>query len=490
MIAEATALIAGEPYAPGPRYETVDPTTERVIATVADCSVEDADVAIRAAAGAAPAWAALPLDRRREALGTAAEHLDARREELVALAVADTGARPPVARETQVGAAIERLRSWSRMPAETLAMDGPGERGGVGARLRRAPVGVVACISPYNFPLLAMVGKVAPALFAGNTVVMKPAPQDPLLVVALAEALRDGLAAVGAPAAAACLLTGASAELGAALVRHDLVRAVSFTGSTAVGTQIHRDAAPGMKRLLLELGGKGACLVREDADLDAVIEAVTRTWTIQSGQVCLTTSRVIAADGVHDALVARLGERLASLRVGDPRDPATDVGPLISAAQRGRVESLVDGARAEGRQVIQGAPGPDTGYFTAPTLVLDCVPENRIMQEEVFGPVLCVMRTHDDEEAVAAVNSTRYGLSDYIFSADVTRARALAELLDSAQVGINTVRRHAGAPFGGNRASGVGRSGGRYALDAYTDIQTINEPASGSDAMADGNRRA
>jgi acyl-CoA reductase-like NAD-dependent aldehyde dehydrogenase len=331
-------------------------------------------------------------------------------------------------------------------------------------------------VSPYNFPLLAMVGKVAPALFAGNAVVMKPAPQDPLLVVALAEALRDGLAAVGAPPAVSALLTGSTPELGAALVGHPQVDGVSFTGSTTVGIEIHRNASAGMKRLLLELGGKGACVVRADADLDLVVESVLRTWVVQSGQVCLTPARLIADHRVHDELVRRLTERLCSLRVGDPSDPAIDVGPVISDAQRKRVEGLVAAAEAAGRRVVRGDRGPVTGYFTPPALVLDCEPADEIMQEEVFGPVLCVTSTRDDDEAVAAANSTRYGLYDYVFSADPAAARALAGRLKAAQVGINTVRRHPGAPFGGNRASGIGRSGGRHALEACTDVQTFIEP--------------
>ncbi|HEU5031529.1 MAG TPA: aldehyde dehydrogenase family protein [Spirillospora sp.] len=476
MTARAEAMIVGEPYAPGDWYETVDPTTEDVLALVAECSDADADIAVRAAADTAPLWAAMPVERRREALGVAAGRLAERRDELVDLAVRDTGARTSVAEATHVGAAIDRLASWASVPASVLEPPGPEPAAGLGARLRRTPVGVVACVSPYNFPLLAMVGKVAPALFAGNAVVMKPAPQDPLLVVALAEALRDGLAAVGAPPAVSALLTGSTPELGAALVGHPRVDGVSFTGSTTVGIEIHRNASAGMKRLLLELGGKGACVVRADADLDLVVESVLRTWVVQSGQVCLTPARLIADHRVHDELVRRLTGRLASLKVGDPGDPAIEVGPVISDAQRKRVEGLVAGAEAAGRRVVRGDRGPVAGYFTPPALVLGCDPADEIMQEEVFGPVLCVTSTRDDDEAVAAANSTRYGLYDYVFSADPAAARALAGRLKAAQVGINTVRRHPGAPFGGNRASGIGRSGGRHALEACTDVQTFIEP--------------
>ncbi|MGH3251063.1 MAG: aldehyde dehydrogenase family protein, partial [Trebonia sp.] len=397
--------------------------------------------------------------------------------DLIDLAIADTGARLAVATVTQVDAAIARLAEWSRQPAALLTMPDPAGGPGVRTTVRRVPVGVVGCISPYNFPLLAMVGKAAPALFAGNAVVLKPAPQDPLLVTALARALIDGVRRVGAAPGVVNLITGAAPEAGAAVVAHPAVGAVSFTGSTVVGQQISRDAAPALKPLLLELGGKGAVIVRADADPRSVAEAVARTWTIQSGQVCLTPARLLADDAVHDDLVAALRRILAGLRLGDPRDPDVTVGPLISAAQRARVTALTDGARDEGCEVVQAGTVPGTGYFTAPALVLGCRPDNTIMREEVFGPVLSVMRTRDDEEAIAAANSTRYALYDYVFSADVARARDLAARLRAAQVGVNTTKRNMAAPFGGNRGSGFGRSGGRYSLNLCTTLQAVTEPA-------------
>ncbi|MGB3442838.1 MAG: aldehyde dehydrogenase family protein [Actinophytocola sp.] len=473
------AMVGGEPYTTGRWYDTVDPTTERVLAAVADCSAQDADTAVHAAADAFPTWSALSPDRRRTVLAGAAARLAERRHELVGLAVADTGALTSVAEKTQVGAAIARLDQWAAAPDDLLAVPSPADRAGLSSTVRRTPVGVVACISPYNFPLLAMVGKVVPALFAGNTVVLKPAPQDPLLVVALAEALRDALADAGAPAGTVNLLTGADGDLGAALVRHPLVRAVSFTGSTAVGITIHQDAAPTMKRLLLELGGKGAVIARADADPADVVAAVTRTWTIQSGQVCLTPARIIADAAVHDDIVIGLRAALDGLRIGDPRDPATTVGPVISAAQRARIEELTASAEDEGCVVERRRDLPATGFFTPPTLITGAMPDHTVMREEAFGPVLCVMRATGDDEAVAAANSTRYALSDYVFSPDLDAARAVAARLHAAQVGINTTVRHPDAPFGGNRASGIGRSGGAWSLDACTDIQTITTPVPG-----------
>lgn len=472
----APAFIGGEPHTTGRWYDVLDPATEAVLAAVTDCTPADVDAAALAAAQAFPAWAGTGLDRRRAVLAAAARRLDERRAELVDLAVRDTGALVGIAATTQVGAAIARLEQWAAMPDDLLEVAGPRAGATLTSTVRRAPVGVVACISPYNFPLLAMVGKVVPALFAGNAVVMKPAPQDPLLVVALAQALRDGLAEAGAPAAAVNLVTGSSGELGAALVDHPRIGAVSFTGSTAVGIAIHRAAAPAMKPLLLELGGKGAVVVRADADPDHVVRSITRTWTVQSGQVCLTPARIIADEAVHDQIVAGLRRELAGLVIGDPHDPATTVGPVISAAQRARVDELVGTAVAEGCVVQRRDDLPGRGFYAAPTLVTGASAGSTIVREEVFGPVLAVLACRGDDEAVAMANGTRYALTDYVFSADVDAARAVADRLDAAQVGVNTTQRHADAPFGGNRASGIGRSGGAWSLDHCTTIRTRTEP--------------
>jgi phenylacetaldehyde dehydrogenase len=464
--------VAGERLATAVTAPLVDPYTEAVIAEVVEGDRAAVDAAVTAAAEAQAEWAATPLEVRRRVLGRTADILESRRDELIELAITDTGARRSVAAELQVGAPIGRFRTWSTMPDELLEVP-VADTGGLAGRVTRAPVGVVACISPSNFPMHAISGKVAPALFAGNTVVLKPAPPDPLLVHAMVDALYEALAAEGAPAGAVNLIVGGGAETGAALASHPQVRAVSFTGSTAVGTAIYQSAAPSMKRLLLELGGKGALIVRPDADLDAVVAAVSRTWTVQAGQVCLTPARILADRRIHDELVARLRGVLAGLVHGDPRAAATTVGPLVSADQRDRVAALVDSARTEGAKVETGGDIPSHGWFHPATLITDCTPALTVMQEEAFGPVLCVMETADDDEAVAAANATRYGLSDYVFSRDLDTAGRLAQRLAAAQVGINTIARRTDLPFGGNKSSGLGRSGGTYALDVYTDLHAV-----------------
>ncbi|WP_122817822.1 aldehyde dehydrogenase family protein [Nocardioides pantholopis] len=469
--------IAGQPVETPTTYAVHDPYTEQVIAHVADAVRAVADAAADAAAAASAEWAATPVAVRRRVLGRAGELLEQRRDELVELAMADAGARRDVAEQTQVDAALLRLRQWSTKSADLLEVPVDPTVNGLAGRVTRLPVGVVACISPYNFPLLAMVGKIAPALFAGNAVVMKPAPQDPLLVVALTEALNEALAAESAPPGAVNLVVGAGAESGAALVDHPAVGAVSFTGSTTVGTEIYRSAAPGMKRLLMELGGKGALVARADADLDDVVAAATRAWTVHAGQICVTPARIIVDRSIHDELVRRLRGVLASLVHGDPRDPATTTVPLISPVQRDRVADLVASARAEGARVETATGIPERGWFHPATLVLDATPDLTVMQEEAFGPVICVTASDSDDEAVTIANATRYGLTDQVYSRDLAAAEAVAGRLRAAQVGINTCARRMDLPFGGSKASGLGRSGGTYALDSYTELRAVVWPS-------------
>ncbi|MBV0896120.1 aldehyde dehydrogenase [Microbacterium sp. NC79] len=467
------SLIGGERLTAGDMYEVTDPNDGSVIALAHDADANAATAAANAAADAAPHWGQTSLDTRRAVLAGAARRLTQQRDALVELAIADTGARAAVAAEMQVDAALARLQKWSQAPGSLLKPQGPAEFGGLNVDLERRPVGVVACISPYNFPLLAMVAKVAPALFSGNTVVMKPAPQDPLLVSALAQALDEAAREAGAQDGTVNYVVGSTPDSGVALVEHPRVGAVSFTGSTVVGTSIYASAAPTMKRLLLELGGKGALIVRSDADIDAVATAIERAWTYHAGQVCLTASRILAHDSVYDELQERLQARVGELVHGDPRDAATHVAPLISEVQRTRVAGMIQRARDDGFTVAQSSGAPARGFHQAATLISDVRPDAEIMQEEVFGPVVALMRMRDDDHAIEVANSTKYALYDYVFSRDRDAAVRVGRQLDAAQVGINTVRRHPDAPFGGNRLSGLGRTGGTYALDSYTDLQAL-----------------
>lgn len=454
-----------------PSFDVVDPTTGGRIAVLEEMDAAAAAAVAAAAARAQRGWAATPWAERAALLDALADELDRRTDRLVELAFADVGTAQPTLQTTQVGAASARLRRVAALPESLLDEPTPDEAG-LAVDVTRQPVGPTACIAPYNFPLLAMVAKVAPALLAGNAVVMKPAPQDPLLVVELA----DAAAAVGFPDGVIGLALGSAPEVGAVLVDSPDIAMVSFTGSTSVGQAIYRAGAATMKRLLLELGGKGAMIVDDAEALPAAVRDVTRTFTVNSGQVCLTPSRLLVPPHLLDDAVGRLRAVMAEQRLGDPRDPAVTMGPLISAAQRDRVVGMVDRAHRAGAEVIVEGFVPDDGFFVAPTLVVTDDPRLEIAQDEVFGPVLTVIGVEGDE-AVEVANGTVFGLHDYVYATDAERASSIARRLHSGGVSVNTTARHPGAPFGGWKMSGIGRSGGTHAVVAYTELHAVVRPA-------------
>jgi acyl-CoA reductase-like NAD-dependent aldehyde dehydrogenase len=355
------------------------------------------------------------------------------------------------------------------MPSTALA---PG--GLLGAVVERRSVGVVACITPYNFPLVNMAGKVGPALAMGNTVVVKPAPQDPLAVLRFGDAVVEA----GFPPGVVNIVTGSGADAGAALVASPHVDMVSFTGSTAVGRRIGEVAGRDMKRLLMELGGKGVGLVFDDADLGTAIGAIASVWAFHSGQICTAPTRVVAQRGIYDQLVAGLQATAGRLKVGDPLAPDTVVGPVISAVQRDRIEAHVRAGAAEGGTVLAGGERPDfdKGFYVAPTLIADCKPAMSVVQEEIFGPVVVVLPFDDEDEGVALANGTDFGLNDYVFTGDTARGVRVARQLRSGSVAINTAQQSPEAPFGGFKLSGVGRDRGSFAMHAYSELQSIVWP--------------
>jgi acyl-CoA reductase-like NAD-dependent aldehyde dehydrogenase len=464
-------------------YDIVNPATEQVVGAAPEASTAQVEDAAAAAAEAFPAWSRTKPEERAALLNRAGDLLRDRMDELVPLVQAETGATLRTTQTMQVPTCIERFRRYakgalepshiplppSEMPATTLA---PG--GLMGAVVQRQPVGVVACITPYNFPIVNMAGKIGPALAMGNTVVVKPAPQDPLAVTVFGEVLQEA----GFPDGVVNVVTGSAPETGQALVASPHVDMVSFTGSTPVGRAIGEAAGRDMKRLLLELGGKGAGLVFDDADLATAIGTISSVWAFHSGQICTAPTRVIAQRGVYDAVVAGLQKASGRMKVGDPLAPDTVVGPLISALQRDRVESLVrTGVEAGGELVVGGTrPELDTGYYVAPTLIAGCKPDNPAVQQEFFGPVVVVVPFDDEDEAIAIANSTEFGLYDYVFTGDTGRGMRVAKQLRTGNVGINTAQRNHEAPFGGFKMSGVGRDGGSFGLYAYSELQSIVWP--------------
>ncbi|MEU8715496.1 aldehyde dehydrogenase family protein [Streptomyces sp. NPDC048663] len=462
-------------------YEVVDPATEETVGLAPEASGDQVLAACAAAREAFGAWSRTPAAERAAVLGRAADLIRSRLKEYADLARAETGATTGTARAMQVGVAAARFWRYATVePAEwpvppQINEAGPmGKAGVMGALAVRQPVGVVACITSYNNPWANPAGKVAPALAMGNTVVVKPAPQDPLSVYRMAEALEEA----GAPPGVLNVVSGRSAGVGRAAVASPDVDMVSFTGSTAVGQYIAEVCGRDMKRQLMELGGKGAAVVLDDADLGSAVAGIGTTFSFYSGQICTAPTRVLVQRGLYDRLVDGLAAYAGRLTVGDPAAPDTVVGPVISAEHRARVESYVELARKEGATVVTGGERPplEKGFYVAPTVLADCTNDMRAAREEIFGPVVCVIPFDDEEEGIALANDSDYGLLDYVWSADVARAFRVARRLRAGGVGINTVGRNMEAPFGGFKRSGVGRDVGSYALHAYSEVQAIVWP--------------
>lgn len=465
----------------GGHYPVIDPATEETVGGAPEASRDQVLAACAAAREAFGPWSRTAPEERAAVLARAADIIHGHLGPYAELAQAETGATTGTARGMQVGVGAARFRRYARVePAEWAIAPqindaGPMGRAGVmGALAVRQPVGVVTCITSYNNPWANPAGKIAPALAMGNTVVVKPAPQDPLSVYRMAEALE----AAGVPPGVVNVVSGRSVEVGEAAVSSPDVDMVSFTGSTGVGRRIAEACGRDMKRQLMELGGKGAAVVLDDADIGSAVAGIGTTFSFYSGQICTAPTRVLAQRGVYDRLVEQLAVYAGRLKVGDPREASTIVGPVISAEHRDRVESYVETGRKEGAVVVAGGERPpcERGFYVAPTLLADCANDMRVAREEIFGPVVCVIPFDEEEEGIALANDTEYGLIDYVWSGDVARAFRIARRLRAGGVGVNTVGRNMEAPFGGFKQSGVGRDVGSYALHAYSEVQAIVWP--------------
>ena len=478
-------LIGGERMAGDDgSYAVVNPATEAIVGECPEASVGQAQAAAASARAAFESWSRTSSQQRHDLLKAAGEAVRAHAEELVPLVISETGCTAAVGTTMQVPVAASRFDRYAagalepsviplapqEMPATALA---PG--GLMGALARRAPVGVVACITPYNFPIVNMAGKIGPALAMGNTVVVRPASQDPLAVIRLVEILHE----VGFPPGVVNVVTGSTPATGEALVESRDVDMISFTGSTGVGLRIAEVGGRTMKRLLLELGGKGACVVFDDADVDAAVKAIGSVWTFHSGQICTAPTRAIVHESRYDELVEKLAKMATVLQVGDPLDPKTVVGPLITAAHRDRVESYVQIGRDEGAEVLAGGGRPDLelGFYLEPTLLAGATNGMRVAREEIFGPVIVAMSFTDDDEGIALANDSDFGLYDYVFTGDAGRGMRAARRLRAGNVGINTIQRNHETPFGGTKYSGVGRDGGSFGLHAYSELQSVVWPS-------------
>jgi acyl-CoA reductase-like NAD-dependent aldehyde dehydrogenase len=478
--------IDGAPVDSGETLHIIDPATEKEVATVAKGSVEHADLAVAAAKRSFEqgSWANMPAAERSRVLTDCAQALGERLDELAELEASQNGATVRQALGFHVGLALAHLGYFGELAATyTFEEPQPTVVYPTLARsvVRREPIGVCAAIVPWNFPLALAVWKIAPALAAGNSVVVKPDEKTPLTVLELARTLED----CGLPPGVLNVVTGGP-DVGARLASHPDVDKVSFTGSTAVGRQVMSLAADTVKRVTLELGGKSAVIVLDDADLRTAVDAALFGCFLYSGQACESGTRLLLPEALHDEFVERMVERAQTITVGDPTDFDTDMGPVISSAQRDRILDYIQSGVDDGARVVLGGGSPqgeqfERGFWVEPTILTGVRNDMKVAQEEIFGPVLSVLSYTDEDDAVRIANDSIYGLAGAVWSTDNERALQVAERLRTGTVWINDAHMlNCALPFGGYKQSGVGRELGPRALDEYTEAKHVHLDLSGS----------
>ncbi|MFC8369637.1 MULTISPECIES: aldehyde dehydrogenase family protein [unclassified Streptomyces] len=438
--------------------EVVNPADEQVIATVPAGTVEDVDAAVRAARAALPAWAATPPAERAARLAALRDVLVARQDEIAETVTAELGSPLKLSQAVHAGVPIAVTGSYAELAA-TYAFE---ERTGNSTVLHE-PVGVVGAITPWNYPLHQIVAKTAPALAAGCTVVVKPAEDTPLVARLFAEAVHEA----GIPAGVFNLVTGLGPVAGQALAEHPGVDLVSFTGSTAVGRRIGAIATGMVKKVALELGGKSANVILPSADLARAVNVGVANVMSNSGQTCSAWTRMLVHHDRYDEAVELAAT--AAAKYGDR------IGPLVNAAQRERVRGYIEKGVAEGARLVAGGPDSphEQGYHVSPTVFADVTPEMTIAQEEIFGPVLSILRYTDEEDALRIANGTVYGLAGAVWAGDEAEAVAFARRMETGQVDINGGRFNPLAPFGGYKQSGVGRELGAHGLTEYLQTKSL-----------------
>ena len=461
------------PSADGATFDVADPVSNKVYAQAAAGGRADIGRAVAVADEAfrSGSWPGMAARARAGILNRIADGIEARGERIAQLETFDTGL--PITQATgQAARAAENFRYFADVivAQHEDAFSSPGQLGYV---LRR-PAGVAGLITPWNTPFMLESWKLAPALASGCTVVLKPAEWTPLSASLLPEIMTEA----GVPDGVFNIVHGIGEDAGAALVAHPDVPLISFTGETTTGTIIMKSAADNLKGLSMELGGKSPCVIFADADLDAAIDAALFGVMSLNGERCTAGSRILAERTVYDALVSRLAERAVRVRVGDPADPATEIGALVHPEHYARVLDYVDIGVKEGARLAAGGSRPaelSEGNYLAATVFADVQPSMRIFTEEIFGPVVCVTPFGTEEEAVALANGTRYGLAAYLWTSDLKRAHRVAATVEAGMTWINSHNvRDLRTPFGGVKASGLGREGGQHSIDFYTESRIVH----------------
>jgi acyl-CoA reductase-like NAD-dependent aldehyde dehydrogenase len=472
-------VLVGGAWVPADRgtYPIVDPATEAIAGRAPECSVAQVEAAAKAARKAFEdgPWRRMSGAERGALLKKVADAFRTAMSSLVDVTIAETGAVRGVAQAQQVGAVPLRLEKYAelagRIPEAPFAPREVGSTVQAGVAVRE-PIGVVACITPSNFPMTNCAGKIGPALACGNTVVVKPAPPDPLGVAELCRIANEVL-----PPGVLNFVCGSGPDVGEALVASPDVDMISFTGSTGVGLKIQETAAKRLKRTLLELGGKSPQIVFADAPREAALKGATQVWTFHTGQICIAGTRLLVERSIYDEFTQAMVAMAGRLKVGDPREAGTVVGPLVSAAQRDRVERFIQTGIEEGATLACGGKRPahlSKGFYVEPTLFTNARNDMTVAREEIFGPVVTAIPFDDEAHAIALANDSDYGLYGYVWTGDSARGLRVARALRTGTVQVNnSAGMNPDAPFGGYKLSGIGRDGGLYALDAYSEQKYI-----------------
>jgi aminomuconate-semialdehyde/2-hydroxymuconate-6-semialdehyde dehydrogenase len=468
--------IGGHERAPsnGKYLENFDPSTGEVYSLVPDSGKEDVDAAVQAAKDIYPWWSKRTPEQRSQVLLSIANRMEQSADDLIRAESKDQGKPLHLAREIEIPRAIQNFRYFATKILHSEEMARP-----TSSHLSytyRKPIGVAGLISPWNLPLYLLTWKIAPAIAAGNTAVCKPSEVTPYTAYLMGEIFNEA----GLPHGVVNMIFGSGASAGAALTEHPDVPMISFTGGTSTGRHVLQASVPRFKKTSLELGGKNSALIFADSDLSEAVIASVRSAFQNQGEICLCNSRILVEESVYQEFVEKYVRMVSLLRVGDPEEKETQMGALVSKDHRAKVMSYIELAQKEGGKIAFGGKIPQmparfaNGYFLEPTVITDLKPNCRTMQEEIFGPVVCIAPFKTEKEAIEMANSVEYGLSTSIWTQNVSRAHRVAQALDVGTAWVNSwMIRDLAMPFGGVKHSGLGREGGDYSLSFFTDTKTI-----------------